>query len=303
MLGLGWGLLGLPCSPLAGLGWAQRWARVVSGATGGPPSGTSNTSKRLFHWGAPCRAGHNRWSKVKNVKGPRDAARSRLFQRLATMLRSAAKEGGADPALNPALCRVLAQCRAHNVPKATIEAAILGGVQSASSSPSSWVLWEARGPGGSVLLLQVQTQNPKRTQKELRDLLTQHGGSLSDGSGSGSAFQERGVVRVRGRGPQGLPVALEVALEVAADAGAEDVWMEEEEEEEEPDLKFICQASALRKVRAHLEASGLSPISSTLEFLPLLRVTLPEETREELERLLQALRDHPDVTRLYHNAQ
>ncbi|XP_071588599.1 LOW QUALITY PROTEIN: translational activator of cytochrome c oxidase 1 [Heliangelus exortis] len=299
MLGSGWGLLGLlgaPWHPAAVLGGAQRWARLVSGASTGATSATSNTSKRLFQSGASCWAGHNRWSKVKNVKGPRDAARSRLFQRLAMMLRSAAKEGGPDPALNPALARVLEQCRAHNVPKATIEAAILGGVQSPSGS---LVLVPARGPGGSVLLLQVQTQNPRRTQKELQDLLTQHGGSLAEGARHG--FEEKGVVRVLGRDPRGHPVALEVALEAAADAGAEDVCLEEEEEE--PNLKFICQASALRKVRAHLEASGLAPISSTLEFLPLLRVSLPEETREELERLLQALEDHPDVTRLYHNVQ
>ncbi|KAM3653971.1 uncharacterized protein VK521_017563 [Ammospiza maritima maritima] len=44
-------------------------------------------------------AGHNRWSKVRNVKGPRDAERSRLLEKMARMLRAAAREGGADPAL------------------------------------------------------------------------------------------------------------------------------------------------------------------------------------------------------------
>lgn len=36
-------------------------------------------------------AGHNRWSKVRNVKGPRDAERSRLFQRMSQLLRAAAR--------------------------------------------------------------------------------------------------------------------------------------------------------------------------------------------------------------------
>ncbi|NXR19109.1 TACO1 oxidase, partial [Cinclus mexicanus] len=69
-------------------------------------------------------AGHNRWSKVRNVKGPRDAERSRLFQRMTQMLRAAAREGGPEPALNPALAAVIQQCRDHNVPKATIEGAL-----------------------------------------------------------------------------------------------------------------------------------------------------------------------------------
>ncbi|NXJ86810.1 TACO1 oxidase, partial [Trogon melanurus] len=88
-------------------------------------------------WGVPSRplrlwppspAGHNRWSKVRNVKGPRDTQRSRLFQRLATMLRVAAREGGPDPALNPQLANVVEQCRAKNMPKASIESAIHGAV-------------------------------------------------------------------------------------------------------------------------------------------------------------------------------
>uniref|UniRef100_A0A8B9NDN9 Uncharacterized protein n=1 Tax=Accipiter nisus TaxID=211598 RepID=A0A8B9NDN9_9AVES len=56
-----------------------RWPRLVAAV-------------RPFHLGPPpsC-AGHNRWSKVKNVKGPRDAARSRVFQRLGLMLRVAAR--------------------------------------------------------------------------------------------------------------------------------------------------------------------------------------------------------------------
>nr|XP_054509966.1 translational activator of cytochrome c oxidase 1 isoform X1 [Agelaius phoeniceus] len=69
-------------------------------------------------------AGHNRWSKVRNVKGPRDAERSRLLEKMARMLRAAAREGGPDPSLNPGLAAVVAQCRTLNVPKATIEGAL-----------------------------------------------------------------------------------------------------------------------------------------------------------------------------------
>ncbi|NWX22861.1 TACO1 oxidase, partial [Aegotheles bennettii] len=93
-----------------------RWPRLVVAPMGRP----------LHLGGAPSWAGHNRWSKVKNVKGPRDLARSRLFQRLSVMLRAAAREGGPDPALNPQLANVVEQCRAKNMPKASIEAAIRG---------------------------------------------------------------------------------------------------------------------------------------------------------------------------------
>ncbi|XP_068524828.1 translational activator of cytochrome c oxidase 1 [Anas acuta] len=126
--------------------------------------------------------------------------------------------------------------------------------------------------------------------------------------GARHGFEQLGVVRVAPRDLGGRPVSLEVALEVAVVAGARDVCEEEEEEEEgeeeeEATLKFICEPSSLRAVRDHLEASGLRPLSATIEYLPRDRVALPEGTREEAERLLQALGDHPDVVNIYHNLQ
>ncbi|NXT58782.1 TACO1 oxidase, partial [Pluvianellus socialis] len=255
---------------------------------------------RPLHLGPPCWAGHNRWSKVKNVKGPRDAARSRLFQRLSMMLRSAAREGGPDPALNAQLANVVEQCRAKNMPKTSIEAAIHGAEKAAASR----LLYEARGPGGSALLLEVLTDNPRRSQQDVRLILTRNGGTMAEGARHG--FEQKGVVRVGPRDLRGHPVSLEAALEAALEAGAQDVCPdeeEEEEEEEEPALKFICETSALRTVRERLEASGLRPLSAAIEYLPRDRLTLPEGAREQAERLLQALGDCPDVVRLYHNIQ
>ncbi|NXK01278.1 TACO1 oxidase, partial [Corythaixoides concolor] len=257
---------------------------------------------RPLHVGRPSWAGHNRWSKVRNVKGPRDAARSRLFQRLGLMLRSAAREGGPDPALNAQLANVVEQCRAKNMPKASIEAAIHGAERSAAATR---MLYEARGPGGAALLLEVLTDNPRRSQQDVRHILNCHGGTMAEGSRH--SFEQKGVVRVGPRDLRGRPVSLEAALEVALEAGAQDVCADEEEEEEEEEeeaaLKFICETSALRTLRERLEASGLRPLSAAIEYLPRDHVRLPEETREQAERLLQALGDCPDIVRLYHNIQ
>ncbi|NXF42224.1 TACO1 oxidase, partial [Nyctibius bracteatus] len=262
---------------------------------------------RPLHVGPPSWAGHNRWSKVRNVKGPRDAARSRLFQRLSLMLRTAARgrdlpEPPPHPQTPTVLANVVEQCRAKNMPKASIEAAIHGAERSAAVAAR--LLYEARGPGGSALLLEVLTDNPRRSQQDVRLILTRHGGTMAEGARHG--FEQKGVVRVGPRDLRGHLVSLEEALEAALEAGAQDVCPdeeEEEEEEEEPALKFICEPSALRTVRERLEASGLRPLSAAIEYLPRDRVTLPEGTREQVERLLQALGDCPDIVRLYHNIQ
>ncbi|NXT26142.1 TACO1 oxidase, partial [Syrrhaptes paradoxus] len=252
---------------------------------------------RGFHVGRAPWAGHNRWSKVRNVKGPRDAARSRQFQRLSVLLRVAAREGGPDPALNTPLANVIEQCRAKNMPKASIEAAIRS-----SSAATTRLLLEARGPGGAAVLMEVLTDNPRRTHQDVRVVLARHGGTLADGARHG--FEEKGVVRVAARDQQGRPVALEEALEAALEAGAQDVGTdEEEEEEEEPALKFLCDPPALHQVRSRLEAAGLRPLSAAIEFLPRDQVPLPEGTWAAAQRLLQALADCPDVVRLFHNIQ
>ncbi|XP_050182623.1 translational activator of cytochrome c oxidase 1 [Myiozetetes cayanensis] len=229
-------------------------------------------------------AGHNRWSKVRNVKGPRDAERSRLFQRLGQMLRAAAREGGSDPSRNAALAQVVEQCRARNMPKANIEAALRSAERQGGGSR---VLLEARGPGGSAVLLELLTDNPRRAQHEIRALLARNGGSLCEGSRHG--FEPTGVVRVSPRDGRGRAVSMEAALRRR--------WRPEPR----TSLQFVCAPSSLRSVREGLEAAGLRPLSAGLEYVPVAPVALPEGPRAQAEQLLQALGDHPDVVQLYHN--
>ncbi|XP_064257985.1 translational activator of cytochrome c oxidase 1 [Passer domesticus] len=276
-------LLGAPRllrAPLRGSPGAPRCPPALTGLPGTPGALPAAPARAM--------AGHNRWSKVRNVKGPRDAERSRLWEKMARMLRAAAREGGADPSLNAGLAAVVAQCRTLNVPKATIE----GALRSVRERPAgaSRVLLTARGPGGSLVLLDVRTDNVRRSQAELRTLLGRHGAALSDDR---HAFAAVGVVRVSGR-----TLPMEAALEAAAAAGAQDVLAGEQAE-----LQFLCDPSALGSVRQRLAAAGLRPLSAELEFRPRSALALPDAPRAAAERLLRALAERPDVARLFHNLQ
>ncbi|CAB1312115.1 unnamed protein product [Coregonus sp. 'balchen'] len=122
-------------------------------------------------------AGHNKWSKVKNIKGPKDAARSRMFMKFGMMIRIAVKEGGSsNPEFNLALANVVEQCRGKNMPKVSIEAAIKGA--------------------------------------DLRHLLNKHGAALCDGVRHN--FSRKGVVVTQGEGVSSER-ALELAIEAGAE--------------------------------------------------------------------------------------
>ncbi|XP_061444605.1 translational activator of cytochrome c oxidase 1 isoform X4 [Rhineura floridana] len=216
-------------------------------------------------------AGHNKWSKVKNIKGPKDSARARVFQKLAMSIRLAVKEGGPNPELNSNLANIIEQCRSKSMPKSSIEAAVAGG----DKTKSSYLLYGVRGPGGCALLIELLTDNTK-------------------------SFEKKGVVAVSREDRSGSPVSLDRALELAIEAGAEDV-QEEEDEDEKAMLKFICAVPTLRQVHEKLELLGLCSLSAGLEFIPTVSTQLSDEEMDRAAQLLEALRDYLDVIRVYDN--
>lgn len=237
-------------------------------------------------------AGHNKWSKVKNIKGPKDEAKGRIFTKFGMMIRIAVKEGGPNPDLNINLANILEQCRGKNMPKASIEAAIKGAEK---AKPMTQNMFEARGPGGCLLLIEVLTDNNTRSHQEIRRLLNKNGGMFAEGTRHN--FHRRGVVVVPGQN-----ITTERALELAIEAGAEDV-RDTEDEEEQPILQFICDMTDLKKVRASLEELGLKVTSAALEFLPQNLSTLDQDQLESASTLIEALNDCPDVVRVWDNIQ
>ncbi|KAG7227868.1 hypothetical protein INR49_013662 [Caranx melampygus] len=249
-----------------------------------------SSSVRTLHLCSSLGAGHNKWSKVKHIKGPKDEARARMFMKFGMMIKIAVKEGGPNPELNVNLAHILEQCRSKNMPKASIEAAIKSAEK---SKPASQHMFEARGPGGCLLLIEVLTDNNNRSQQEIKRLLNKNGGSLSDGVRHN--FTRRGVVAMVGN-----TISSERALELAIEAGAEDVE-EDVDEEEQPLLQFICNTMDVQKVRASLEKLGLPIASSGVELAPSALSSLDQEQLNAASLLIEALNDCPDVVRVWDN--
>ncbi|KAM3592363.1 uncharacterized protein V6R79_017222 [Siganus canaliculatus] len=247
---------------------------------------------RTLHLCSALCAGHNKWSKVKHIKGPKDEARAKMFMKLGMMIRIAVKDGGPNPDMNINLAQILEQCRNKNMPKASIETAIKNAEK---AKPASQHTFEARGPGGCLLLIEVLTDNNSRSQQDIKRILNKNGGMVSDGARHN--FNRRGVVLVSGHN-----VSTERSLELAIEAGAEDV-QETEDEEEQPLLQFICDMNDVRKVRASLEELGEQIVSAGLEFVPRTRVSLNQDQLDDASTLIEALSDCPDVVRVWDNIQ
>src|SRR5947207_8580240 len=65
-------------------------------------------------------AGHSQFKNIMHRKGRQDAARSKLFGKLAREITVSAKMGLPDPAMNPRLRAAVLAARAENMPKDNI---------------------------------------------------------------------------------------------------------------------------------------------------------------------------------------
>src|SRR5205814_8793572 len=112
-------------------------------------------------------AGHSKWAKVKHFKGAIDAKRGKIFAKLGKEITIAAKLAGGDPAMNPRLRMVLLKCRAANMPSDNIERAIKRGAGGEDSANYEDLTYEAFGPNGVALLVELSTDNRNRTAAEI----------------------------------------------------------------------------------------------------------------------------------------
>ncbi|XP_026864964.1 translational activator of cytochrome c oxidase 1 [Electrophorus electricus] len=277
------------CKPAASMPWKVPRRRPVDTRTGSPqwdllPQG------RAVHFSALLLAGHNKWSKVKDIKIPKDAARARIITKFSMLIKVAVKEGGSNPEFNVALAQLIEQCRNKNIPKATIEAAIHGAEKSKAASHH---FYEARGPGGCLLLIEVFTDNNTRSHQEIKHLLLKNGAVLCVGALNN--FDRKGVVVASRDG-----VSAERALELAIEAGAEDVH-ETEDEEQRSLLQFICDLSSTKGVRTALEAFGVHTLSTGMEYISHTPTPLPQNQLDASATLLEVLNNYPDVVRVWDN--
>lgn len=232
-------------------------------------------------------SGHSKWATTKRQKAVVDAKRGALFTKIANQIAIAAR-AGTDPNMNPSLAMMLEKARQANMPKANIERAI-ARVSDKSAAALTEDVYEGYGPGGVGIIIEVATDNKKRTMPDVRNALSKNGGRMADPGSVMFQFAKKGFIEVAERGEDNMMLAL--------DAGAEDV------EEGEEGLEIITDASDLMKVRQALLDGGLTVQVAELRYLPTATVAVEGDDAAKLEKLLDALDDLDDVTAVHTNAE
>ncbi len=167
-------------------------------------------------------SGHNRWSKIKNKKLASDARKSKGWAKQLKAVSLAASVGIPDPASNPGLRAAMDKAKHDGIPNDTIARAVKKGSGELGGAKLEEMLYEAYGPGGSAVVIEVLTDNKNRTASEIRYVLDRNNAKLAASGAVMYLFKRRGTVVF-----EAGAVDEEKLLEAALEAGAEDLLNED----------------------------------------------------------------------------
>jgi YebC/PmpR family DNA-binding regulatory protein len=228
-------------------------------------------------------AGHSKWANIQHRKGKQDAARSRLFSKLAKEITVAAKMGDPDPDKNPRLRLAVKEARANSMPKDVIERAIRKSQGGDADSYES-IRYEGYGPNGVAVIVEALTDNRNRTASNLRAIFGKHGGNLGETNSVAFLFDRKGEITFKAEVGDADRVMM-----AAIEAGAEDV-------ESDSDGHWVyCRDTDLAEVAAALEAALGESETTRLVWKPKTTTPVDLETLEKLMRLVEALEEDDDV--------
>jgi YebC/PmpR family DNA-binding regulatory protein len=236
-------------------------------------------------------SGHSKWHSIKHQKGAADAARGKLFARLARQIEVAARDGGGDLESNPTLRTMVQKARDASMPKDNIERAIKRGTGELEGVTYENINYEGYATNGVAVYVEVLTDNRNRTGADIKNIFTRNGGSLSEPGAVAWQFERKGVILV----PKAAASEDDLML-AALDAGAEDI-------DDQGDTWHVTTAPTdLHSVRTALDGAGITVSSADLTMLPTTTIALGEaSSAKSVLRVIDALEEHDDVQNVYAN--
>ena len=236
-------------------------------------------------------SGHSKWSTIKRKKGAIDAARSKVFQKLAKELYVAAKSGDPDPVNNASLRMVVEKAKAENMPKANIESAIQKAASKGAGEDYEFVRYEGYGPHGIAIMIDCLTDNKNRTAGFVRSTLSKKNGNLGTDGSVSYMFKRKGLIVIENAYDEDKVMEDILGLDIL------DLVIED-------DITIYTEPDKFLTVKDELDKLGYNKyIMSEVTFIPDSYISLDEEGTEKVMALIDALEELDDVQEVYHNLE
>lgn len=235
-------------------------------------------------------SGHSKWATIKHKKGAADARRGKVFTKLIKEITVAARISGGDADSNPRLRSAIAAAKAENMPADNIKRAIQKGTGELPGATYEESVFEAYGPGGVAMILEVATDNRNRTLSEIRHIFSKNAGNLGEHGCVAWMFSKRGYIVV----PKDKADE-DTLLNLATEAGADDM------REDDGNWELLSPPAAFQQVVDRLKAANIAPSLAEVSMVPQSSVKLTGKSAQQMLRLMEELEDHEDVQHVYAN--
>ena len=236
-------------------------------------------------------AGHSKWNNIKRRKGAQDAKRGSLFQKLVRAIIVAAKEGGGDPSMNMRLKTAVERAKAASVPTENIARGIKRGTGEIEGAAYEELIYEAYGPNGIAVLIEIMTDNRNRTTPEIRALLARNGGQMGEAGSVSWMFERKGVIEIKGEG-----LDEDAVMSCGLEAGMTDM------ESSDEGFTLYCDPSDLHALKEALEKAKYVVESAEIPMVSKTPVGITDvEAARKIIQLIEVLEDHDDSQNVYSN--
>ena len=236
-------------------------------------------------------AGHSKWANIQHRKGRQDEKRGKIWTRVIREITVAARQGGGDLSANPRLRLAVDKAKAANMPADRIKYNIDKASGTLEGLNYEEIRYEGYGIGGAAIIVDCMTDNRVRTVAEVRHAFSKYGGNM--GTEGSVAFQFRHCGQLIFAPGTNEDKVMEVALE----AGADDVISDDDGA-----VEVLCSVADFEKVKAALEAAGLTPEVAGVTMRAENDIELQGEDAQRMRKLLDVLEDLDDTQDVFHNA-
>ena len=233
-------------------------------------------------------SGHSKWSTIKRKKGAADAKRGVIFTRLSKDISLAARHGGGEADMNPALRLAVKKAKSANMPAANIERAIKKGTGDLPGIKFEDFEYEGYGPHSVAILIEVMTDNKNRTFPEIRSIMTKNGGNLGESGCVNWMFEKKGIITIFTKDID------EDNLLALFDLDVEDVITEED------CYEIITLPENFGKISSEIENKNIA-IEGKITLVPQNIIKVSNEVGEKIIKLINLIEEHEDVQNIHSN--
>ena len=234
--------------------------------------------------------GHSHWSTIKRKKGAEDAKRGKVFTKIIREVTTAARVGGGDPNGNPRLRLAIVKAKDVNMPADNIKKAIQRGTGELPGVNYEEIVYEAYGPGGVAMLIEITTDNKYRSVAEIRNLLEKNNGRMAEAGSVSWMFHRKGRLMIdRAKADE------DALMTLVLEAGAEDLQTTDD------GFEVVTPPHDFENVRKALEDRKIPTLSAEVVYIPQNTVALDGKDAEQMLKLMELLEDHDDVQNIHAN--